>query len=119
MGCYANPNPIFQRAMRIVTAITNSNPASVTTSFAHQYMSGLIVRLIIPLGVGMEQMNQMTGTITVTSPTTFLINIDSTYFDTFVIPAMPPSAYTCAQVIPIAEINSILTEATQNVLNNT
>lgn len=119
MGCYANPTPIFQRAMRIVTAITNTNPALVTTSFAHQYKTGLIVRLFVPILDGMQQISGMTGTITVTSPTMFIIDIDSTYFDPFMIPAMPPSAYTCAQVIPIAEVNSILTEATQNVLNNT
>lgn len=116
MTCFADPNPTFQRALRIITAITNANPASITTSFAHQYKTGLIVRIVVPVSDGMQQINGQTGTITVTSPTTFNIDIDSTNFDSFAVPGM---ATQCAQVIPIAEINSILTEATQNVLNNT
>ena len=115
MTDYANPFPIFQRAMRIVTSITQANPAHVTTSVAHQYMTGLIVRFVIPLPFGMPQINEMIGTITVDSPTTFFVNIDTTHFYPLVIP-MPYPSIGSPQVIPIGEDNSILTEATQNVL---
>ncbi len=67
--CFAYPNPIFQPAMRLIAAITNANPAVVTTTFAHLYLTGLIVRLDLPPAVGMPQANGMTGTITVLSPT--------------------------------------------------
>lgn len=117
--------PTFQRAMRQITAITNAFPAQVTTSFDHQYQSGLIVRLVIPNvpdNYGMHEANNLTGTITVNSPTTFLIDIDTTNFSAFIIPTAPVGRLPAGallqfpQVIPIGEINNILTEATQNVL---
>lgn len=115
--CYANPNPIFQPAMRIISAITNANPASVTTTFAHQYKTGLIVRLDLPPAVGMQQASGLTGSIIVDSSTTFLINIDTTLFNPFSIPSMPgPFDDTCAQVVPVGEVNELLNQATQNVL---
>lgn len=114
MTILANPNPIFQPAMRIIAAITNAFPASVTTTFAHQYKDLTVVRLDIPVGFGMQQANQLFGTILVTSPTTFTIDIDTTPFDAFSIPAGTSQA---AQVVPIGEDNSTLKAATLNVLN--
>ena len=38
---FADPFPIFLPAMRIITDITRSNPAIVTTSFDNDYISGL------------------------------------------------------------------------------
>ena len=116
MPILAFPNPIYKPAMRIIDNITNQNPAIVTTSFAHNYISGLIVRLIIPPGFGMLQANQLQGEILVLTPTTFAIDIDTTFFDDFDIPLTFPLSYQEAQVVPIGEINSILTGATQNVL---
>ena len=114
---YANPNPTFQPAMRLVTAITNALNASVTTSFDHNYETGDIVRLFIPIGYGMVQADGLIGTITVTGSNTFTINIDTTLFDPFVIPPDPsPNVISVAQVIPIGEVNSKLTQATRNVL---
>lgn len=115
--CIAIQNPVFKPAMRIIAAITNSNPMLVTTTFAHNYVSGTIVRLDIPPADGMEQADQLTGAIVITSPTTFTMDIDSTHFDVFAIPGSPPPFInTCAQVVPIGEINPILTAAVQNVL---
>jgi hypothetical protein len=114
MPILAFQHPIFQPAMRIIAAITNANPASVTTTFAHQYITLTIVRLDIPIGFGMTQANQLFGTIIVTSPTTFTINIDTTQFDVFVVPA---GTEQYAQVVPIGEDSSTLKAATLNVLN--
>lgn len=115
--CYAAPFPVFQRAMRIIESITNGFPAQITTTFDHQYLDGLIVRLTIPEGFGMQQADKLTGTITVTGATTFLIDIDTTNFDPFVIPSFTAGvSYTCPQVIPIAEVAQTLKNATQNVL---
>jgi hypothetical protein len=115
--CYAQQFPVFQPAMRIIAAITNSNPAQVTTTFAHQYNSGCIVRLDIPFADGMQQANQLTGTITVTGSTTFTIPLDTTQFDAFAIPVSPPPwVNTCAMVVPIGEDNANLNSAVQNVL---
>lgn len=120
---YAVQNPMFQRAMRNILSITQATEALVTTTFDgttpgdHNYSTGLIVRLVIPHGFGMEQANELYGPITVTSSSTFTIPINTTSFDPFVIPAYNPGHFgTPAQTIPTGEVNEILTEATQNVL---
>lgn len=84
MSILADQNPVFQRAMRVISSITNDYPAVVTTTFAHQYLTGLIVRLNIPKGYGMTQANQLYGPIIVTGDSTFTIDIDTTYFDPFI-----------------------------------
>ena len=115
-ACISTASPTFQPAMRIISSITQANPAVITTSIDHDYITGEIVRIIIPNGFGMDQINNLTGTITITGDTTFSIAIDSLLFDTFAAPNPLPSAYTCAQVIPVGEIGSTLAGATQNVL---
>ncbi len=121
ISCWAYPNPIYTPAMRIVSSITNSNPVVITTSFAHNYITGTIVRIDIPTqpiatpSLGMPQINQQFGPIEVLSPTTFSLPIDSTYYDAFVVP-MSAQNYTCAQAVPIGEVTSILTAAVQNTL---
>lgn len=117
-NCYANPNPIFQPATRLITAITNAFPAVVTTSFAHQYVNGTVVRLDIPPADGMQQANQLTGTILVLSPTTFSIDIDTRLFAPFAIPAAPATnVQICAFVVPIGSANDTLKPAELNILN--
>ena len=120
---YAVQNPTFQRAMRNILSITQDSSALVTTTFDginpgnHQYGNGLIVRLYVPIGFGMVQANHLSGPITVVNDTQFTIPINTTDFDAFVLPAFQPGAYgTPAQVVPVGEINSILTQATENIL---
>ena len=115
--------PMFQRAMRNILSITQDENALVTTTFDgvnpgnHQYLTGLIARLYVPDGFCMVQANELYGPITVVNDTQFTITIDTTNFDAFVIPNYRPGAFgTPAQVVPIGEVNDILTEATQNVL---
>jgi hypothetical protein len=127
---YAVPFPSFQPAMRNILSISQAPEAIVVTTFdgvtpgAHQYQTGLIVRLDIPYGLGMEQANQLTGAITVIDTTSFSIPIDTTRMDPFVAPAPqtnPPTLQQgwenqVAMVVPVGEVNSLLTESTQNVL---
>lgn len=113
MAIGALPNPPYQPAMREITAITNDFPASVTTSFAHQYFSGTILRLYVPIEYGMVQANHLQGTITVTSATQFTIDIDTRLFDPFVVPGAP---LQLAQSVPFGEENDLLLAATQNIL---
>lgn len=113
MSIQAFQFPVFQPAMRIITAVTNARSALVTTSFNNSYITGTIVRFDIPLGFGMQQLNQQTATITVINSTQFTVPIDTTNYDTFVVPAANEQY---AQVVPIGEDDSILTAAVQNVL---
>jgi len=123
---YAVQSPTFQRAMRNILSISQAENALITTTFdgvnpgAHQYSTGLIARLYVPNGFGMVQANQLQGPITVINSTQFTMPIDTTNFDAFVVPAYQPGSFgTPAQVVPVGEINSILTQATQNVLAGT
>jgi len=117
--CIAVQTPIFQPAMRLITAMTNSYPVVITTSFDHQYITGTVIRLDIPQADGMQEANQFVGPILVLSPTTFSMDLDTTSFGVFAIPAPTPAnfhIFTCAQAVPIAESNDILSAAVQNVL---
>jgi len=113
MAILAFTKPVFQPAMRIISAITQANPAQVTTTFNHLYVTGTIVRLDIPPLWGMEQLDGLTGEIVVTAPTTFLININTLSFDPFITPAVPEQY---PQVVPIGENALQLNAAVQNVL---
>jgi len=116
MAILANPRPIFQPAMRIISNITNAFPASVTTTFKHQYNTGMIIRLNIPLGYGMQEANQLYGPIVVTGNTTFTIDIDTTNFSVYSTPSTFPNNQQFAQTTPMAEINSTILYATRNIL---
>jgi hypothetical protein len=111
-------NPSYLPAVRDVIAITNAFPASVTTSFDHNYLSGLIVRMIVPGEYGMFQINKIKGSITVTSPTTFTIPINTTNFDTFVVPTEQPQQPlgNVAQAVPVGEDSDQLDQSFVNVL---
>jgi len=113
----AEENPTFQRAMRLISAITNDNPAQVTTTFDHDYGTGDIVRLNIPKWYGMIQADKLVGTITVTGTDTFTIDINTTKFDIFSVPApVPWYVNASASVTPVGEVTENLDGATQNTL---
>jgi len=116
MSIQAQQYPVFQPAMRVITDITNAFPAVVTTSFAHQYSTGLIIRIILPTGWGMPEINQQSSDITVIDATTFSINIDTTFYTPFTTPVVDPYDLQNPQAIPIGEINSTVYLATKNVL---
>lgn len=132
-------NTVFKPAMREVVAITNAPVALVTTSFAHGYYNGMIVRLLVPEFYGMQEANGQSGSITVVSTTEFTMTLDTSSFDLFVIPVArkyPDSKYgpDCwarpyrllsdgtfcqeqfAQVIPFSEAADMEIAAFKNVL---
>jgi hypothetical protein len=108
--------PVFKPAMRIISNITNDYPAVVTTSTNHNYITGTIVRLLIPNGYGMIQANKLHANIVVLSDTTFNINLDTTLFSAFTTPITFPEDTQYAQCIPLGEVNSTLLASTKNVL---
>lgn len=117
-------SPTYQPSMRPILSITQTNPLVITTTFDgivagdNQYETGLIVRLVIPFVYGMVQANNILAPITVIDTSSFSVDVDGTNFDPFVIPSLTPmNIGFVAQVIPVGEVNEILTEATQNVLS--
>lgn len=113
--CYINPTPVYRPQLLVITAITQASPAVVTTNIDHNYLTGTIVRLWIPLEAGMQQLAGLEQwDITVLTPTIFSIPVDSTNFDPFVAPT--GAKQQCAQVFPVGEENEMLTMASTNVL---
>ena len=106
-------DPIYMPAMRQIIAITQEIVALVTTSFPHGYKDGNIVRIYIPHGFGMWQIDQQFGSIVIASPISFYISIDTRTYDAFVVPV---NSDQIAQVVPIGEDAALLTNAIQNVL---
>jgi hypothetical protein len=114
--CSLVSDPRFKPSIHLISAITQANPAAVTTQSDHDYVSGTVVRLVVPKADGMVEIDGMKGPITVTSSNSFTIPINSTAFTAFAIPGAPtPDDDICALVIPIGEKNSILTAAVKNV----
>lgn len=116
MPILATQFPTFQPAMRIIADISSSDPLIVETTFAHQYTTGMIVRLNLPPGFGMDQVNQKYAPITVTGTTTFTMPIDTTTFDPFVYPVTFPYNAQYPTVTVIGEDNAMITAAERNVL---
>ncbi len=121
--CKTGSMPYFYPVTRVISAITNSYPCTITTMVPHGYQSLLIIRVDIPTADGMQQLNQQTAMITVTSPTTITIPIDTTLYDPFTIPVdplnpglPPPGVQICAFVVPIGEANETVYQATVNTL---
>lgn len=110
MICTCEINPKFIPAMRCITAITNANPAIVTTSVSHLYNTGLIIRLRVPSACGMNGIDGGKYQITVIDATRFSIDVDTTNLQPFIIPPILPAPGgvpdffdICAQVTPIGQ----------------
>lgn len=95
---------------QIISSITRSNPGVVTTTQAHGYHDGLFVRFFFPENVGMMQLEDEVVLITVLSPTSFAIDVDTANFDVFTTAGVvnPP------QVIPVGEVANTLINAVDN-----
>lgn len=110
-------DPPFQRAVRLISSITNAYPAEVTTTIDHEYATGDIVRIRVPKWFGMRQIDKLYGPITVTGSASFTIDIDTTKFNIFSAPApVPFYVNEYASVIPIGEVAANLGGATKNAL---
>ena len=113
---YANPDPTFQPAMRLITGITKTYPIVITTSFDHDYITGTIVRIYVPTNYGMYQLDGHYGDITVLTSATFSMDINAKDYDSFLAPIPPPDYRKPALCVPIGNLQSAYTAAVRNVL---
>lgn len=97
-----------------ISNISNSNPAVVTTSQPHGYLSLLLIRFFLPPPTyfGMPRLNGQVYEITVLSPTTFSVPVNTINFDPFTL----LNSQQVPQVTPTAEDASILYQAERNAL---
>jgi len=114
-NCFAVESPQFQPAMRLLASVTKASHAVVTTTFDHDYVDGTIVRFHVPKQYGMDELDRLKGTITVTGLTTFTVDIDTNGFKAFAVPVELWYHDRCALVIPIGELNSQGTAAVRDV----
>ena len=106
----------FLPASKIINNITQANPAVITTTTNHGYLTGLFVRIVFPYTGSMEQLNGNIYEITVLNNTDFSIPVNSTKFDPFnTAPLWLFTPIQEAQTIPVAEINSSISQATNNI----
>lgn len=104
--------------VRYITAISLGTTTTITTSVTHGYLVGQVVRFEIPAAFGTIELNgsngvdnlPLYGTITAVNTATtgagansFTVNIDSSTFTAFTIPANGSAAFTWAQVIPVGD----------------
>ena len=112
---YFNPNPVFRPQVVVLADVAQGNPTAIATDLPHNYLTGTVVRLYIPLEAGMQQLaGGEQWEITVTGAATFTIPVDSTGFDPFVFPLGLQNQIP--QVYPVGENTFILTMASNNIL---
>lgn len=116
MAIVALQYPVFKPAMRVIDDIVRGETTTITTTFAHGYITGTIVRIYVPTGFGIPQMDKMQGPIVVTSDTEFIMAINSSDFDPYETPTSFPLDRQYSQVVPIGEVNETLLAALKNVL---
>lgn len=117
-GFFDLSSPTFKPTVRLISSISKGSTTTITTDRAHDYVDGMVVRIIVPTRIdtaigpsslaGMPQINGRYGKITVTGTNTFTIDIDSTDFDSFAIPGTwinEEGVYP--QVVPMGEDLSI------------
>ncbi len=102
----------FTPQARAISTISNANPAVITTTQNHGYLSQAVVRFFLPPPTyfGMPQLNGQFFEIIVLSPTTFSIPLDTTLLGTFT----SGGSLQVPQTISIAENASTLLSAEKN-----
>jgi len=97
----------YTPAINNLTAVTQANPAAVTTASNHNYVINQEVQFFIPPQWGMRQLDQLTGyVLSIPALNQFTVSIDTSTFDAFIIPTPPPLVViNPAQVSGIGEAN--------------
>lgn len=103
---FSNPNiepGFFQPSVFEISSITTGFQTVIQTTIDHNFSIGQEVRMIIPEGYGIRELNEMQGiVISIPNDDEILININSSGFNAFINAA----ASTPAQVTAIGDINS-------------
>lgn len=95
----------YTPSLYYIVGITNGKSTTVTTATTHNYLVGQQVRFIIPPTYGERELNEQSGLITsIPSPTSFIVAIDSSKYNTFI--ASPVYGPTLPQVTAIGDVNS-------------
>lgn len=121
-------NPRFYPATRRITCITAGVSTVIGLNVTHFFTVGQQVRIVMPAGWGMPEINGLIGTITATGTAvstnvnTITVNIDSSAFTAFAFPTSAAAALGTGvpEVVPVGEAATVpyanlLDDATQNI----
>jgi hypothetical protein len=104
-------SPVIQiPSSLLITAITQTLPMIITVevgnsaSQANTYVAGMSVKLSVPVSYKMFQADGLIGTIININGNNFTLNIDSSFFDAFVIP-LNSKSITPASIAPYGSSN--------------
>ena len=89
-NAFLPPSPVSPMALNI-TAITNAHQMVITVSGqlpVSVYIPGQLIYLSIPFSYRMYQANGLTAQILAVNGNQFTVNVDSTQFDPFIVPAI-------------------------------
>jgi len=92
---------MFKPRNRVIANITAASPAVVTTLVDHQYTTGQKVRMSVPTGCGMVEMNEQLVTVTYLTASTFSVAIDASAFTAFAFPLPAAIPFSPALVTPV------------------
>ena len=103
----------------LITAISQAFPMAVTftNNSSNTYIAGMLVRLFIPVTYGMQQANGLVGEILSVDDISFifLLNINSTNFDSFSVPSTNPIVERPASMNPAGSRNLNYSNSTNQV----
>lgn len=86
--------------VKTIASITQSNPATLTTTDNHNYVAGMNVSFLIPKAFGMQELNKLVVQVLTASTNTLTLNVDTRQFSPFAYPSPLPTAYTPPSIIP-------------------
>jgi len=94
---YYKPNVFF------ISAITIGYQTTVTTTIAHNFVIGQLVRLLIPNGYGSRILNERTGYV-ISIPSTTQVTLDMISNDSD--PFINANLKTRPQIVPVGDVNT-------------
>lgn len=114
--------PAYYPRTRYITGITQAASAVITMSVTHNLTVGQLVRVYVPAGFGMTQMNGQLCAVTAinTTTNTITVNVNSTAYTAF---AYPTSATAAAgisfpQVVPVGDAPTLGSELFDGATDN-
>ncbi len=112
-------NPVYYPRRRFITSISQAANAVIVMTVTHGYTVGQKVRFHVSADYGMNEINNLTATITAIAAgaNSITIDIDTTAFTAFAWPLTAGVPFTPAQVVPVGEDSTLgitLDDATRN-----
>lgn len=99
-----DPNFPIAPQFYYVTKITQATNGVITTSQIHDYVVGQLLKMTIPSGFGMQELDQVTVEVIAVSDYTFTISANTSGFSAFAFPASSLSPdISFASVAPVGQ----------------